>query len=116
MFDHSIPFYGFILLNLFPGEEGTGGVQKQPLDCAMGHYCPSGTGSPTQFPCAAGSYTNKTNLKAQDECTPCTRGWFCLEGSSSPTDLCFTGHWCPESEYNLNILNVIKEYFFLHQC
>ena len=80
-----------------PGLEGTGGVQKQPVACAMGHYCPAGTASPTQYPCAAGSWTNRTNLKAQEECTPCPRGWFCLEGSSTPTAECFPGHWCPES-------------------
>jgi hypothetical protein len=74
---------------------GTGGQQKPPVACAAGHYCPAGTGSPTQWPCAAGSWTNKTNLKAQAECELCPRGKYCLQGSAAPTGDCYTGHWCP---------------------
>lgn len=64
---------------------GTGGNQKAPVLCAPGHYCPAGTATPDQYPCAAGTYSNKTNLKEQDECTPCERGWYCLEGSTTPS-------------------------------
>lgn len=85
---------------------GTGGQQKPPTACARGHYCPRGTETPTQFPCAAGSWTNKTNLKEQSECEQCPRGYYCLQGSSEPTGLCFQGHWCPlgkshQKKYNI---------------
>lgn len=62
---------------------------------SSGHYCPLETQSPTQFPCVAGSWTNLTNLKSQEECYECPKGWFCLTASTAPTDLCFTGHYCP---------------------
>lgn len=75
---------------------GTGGVQKPPRACAAGHYCPEGTQAANQFPCSAGSYTNKTNLDNQNQCEICPRGWFCLQGSTTPTGICFVGHWCPQ--------------------
>ena len=76
----------------------TGGQQKPPVACATGHFCPAGTGSPSQYPCPAGSWTNQTNLASQELCYPCPRSYYCLEGSSTPTGLCFTGHWCPHSK------------------
>ncbi|XP_022100039.1 zonadhesin-like [Acanthaster planci] len=74
---------------------GTGGQNQPPELCAQGHYCPAGTQNPSQYPCAAGSWTNQTNLAAQEECYECPRGWYCLEGSTAPTDTCATGHYCP---------------------
>jgi hypothetical protein len=87
---------------------GTGGVQKPPVSCGKGHYCPSGTASQTQWPCPAGSYTNLTNLKMVEECYVCPRGWYCLEGSEAPTGLCFQGHWCPDGKLFSFFLNFYK--------
>lgn len=77
---------------------GTGGLQKPPVACSAGHYCPAGTRLADQYPCPAGSYSNQTNLEKVEECSPCPRGYFCLEGSSQPSDVCPTGHWCPEGK------------------
>ena len=82
-----------------PGEvclEGTGGIQTPLLRCAPGHFCPNGTQYPTQYPCAAGSYSNATNLQRQDDCTPCPEGYYCVGGEAAPTAPCSRGHYCPE--------------------
>lgn len=78
--------------------EGTGGLQKPPVPCGQGHFCPDGTASPTQYPCPAGTYTNLTNLYKVEQCTICPRGWYCLEGSATPTGMCDKGHWCPDGK------------------
>ena len=65
----------------------------------VGHYCPRGTMSPTQFPCVEGSWTNLTNLISQEECYVCPKGYFCLRGVSTPSGLCFTGHYCPRGMF-----------------
>ena len=82
---------------------GTGGQQKSPVACAKGHFCPKGTVVANQHPCPAGSWTNQTNLRDASECYACPKGWFCLQGSATPTDLCFTGHWCPVGRFIVNI-------------
>lgn len=64
---------------------GTGGSQKSPIACAPGHFCPAGTATDTESPCAAGTWTNLTNLREQAECYQCPRGYYCLEGSAAPT-------------------------------
>lgn len=82
-----------------PGEvcpEGTGGIQSPMLKCAPGHFCPNGTQFATQYPCAAGSYSNATNLQRQEDCTLCPAGYYCVGGESAPTAPCSRGHYCPE--------------------
>ena len=75
---------------------GTGGIQTPRLPCAAGHFCPNGTRYPWQYPCAAGTYSNATNLREQEECSLCPAGYYCLEGESAPSGLCERGHFCPE--------------------
>ena len=78
---------------------GTGGQNTPPLPCAAGHYCPPGTGRANQYPCAAGSFSNRTNLESQENCTACPKGSFCIGGQVSPTDVCPRGHYCPDGQY-----------------
>ena len=78
----------------------------------MGHYCPPGTASPTQYPCAAGSWTNRTNLESQEQCSACPRGWFCLEGSATPTDECFYWTLVPR-QY---VFCIIKRLEHIYYC
>ncbi|MGH0137990.1 UNVERIFIED_CONTAM: hypothetical protein FKN15_065321 [Acipenser sinensis] len=75
---------------------GTGGIQRPPVSCFAGHYCPRGTMFPTQHKCAAGTWSDQTNLVSASECSPCPRGWYCLTGAGLPSGRCSSGHYCPE--------------------
>ncbi|XP_071958738.1 uncharacterized protein [Antedon mediterranea] len=84
------------------------------LECVTGHYCPAGTQYSTQYPCAAGSYSNEVGNTRWEQCVTCTKGSYCLEGASLPTacpsgtyrdelngeelndcTTCTAGHYCP---------------------
>nr|XP_057935999.1 SCO-spondin isoform X4 [Doryrhamphus excisus] len=75
---------------------GTGGVQRAPLSCSAGHYCPPGTKFPTQYKCPEGTWSGQSGLESESECQPCPQGWYCLVGSGSPSGRCSSGHYCPE--------------------
>ncbi|TSQ58043.1 Sodium channel subunit beta-3 [Bagarius yarrelli] len=75
---------------------GTGGVQRPPLSCFAGHYCPVGTMFPTQHKCPAGTWSDRSGLKSESECRPCPRGWYCLAGVGVPSGRCSSGYYCPE--------------------
>ncbi|KAM4567238.1 uncharacterized protein PAE49_010636 isoform 2-T2 [Odontesthes bonariensis] len=75
---------------------GTGGMQRPPLSCFAGHFCPPGTMFPTQYKCPVGTWSSHSGLEAESECQPCPRGWYCLAGSAAPTGRCNSGHYCPE--------------------
>ncbi|XP_014845642.1 PREDICTED: uncharacterized protein LOC106919650 isoform X3 [Poecilia mexicana] len=75
---------------------GTGGIQRPPLLCFAGHYCPPGTMFPTQYKCPVGTWSSQSGLEAEAECQPCPRGWYCLAGSAAPSGRCNSGHYCPE--------------------
>ncbi|XP_028320851.1 uncharacterized protein LOC114474630 [Gouania willdenowi] len=75
---------------------GTGGVQRPPLLCFAGHYCPPGTMLPTQFKCPVGTWSSHSGLEGEHECQPCPQGWYCLAGSGAPSGRCSSGHYCPE--------------------
>lgn len=79
--------------------EGTGGVQKPPIPCAPGHFCPIGTEYADQFECLPGTWTDKTFLTAASECTICERGNYCVGGQSSISGICSPGYYCPEKSY-----------------
>ena len=74
---------------------GTGGTNQAPEICAQGHYCPNGTQYPNQYPCPAGSYSNKTNLANYNECWECPKGFYCVNGSVAPQGPCPAGYYCP---------------------
>ncbi|KAI4815467.1 hypothetical protein KUCAC02_005611 [Chaenocephalus aceratus] len=75
---------------------GTGGIQRPPLFCFSGHYCPPGTMFPTQHKCPVGTWSGQSGLEAESECRPCPQGWYCLTGSAAPSGRCSSGHYCPE--------------------
>lgn len=75
---------------------GTGGIQRPPLSCFAGHYCPPGTMYPTQYKCPVGTWSGRSGLEAESECRPCPRGWYCLAGAGTPSGRCSSGHYCPE--------------------
>lgn len=75
---------------------GTGGKQKPPTPCPVGHYCPPGTKHPMQHKCAPGTWSNRTSLTSEAECLLCPAGWFCVGGAHIPTGMCSSGHYCPQ--------------------
>ncbi|MEQ2279189.1 hypothetical protein AMECASPLE_006848 [Ameca splendens] len=75
---------------------GTGGIQRPPVLCFAGHYCPPGTMFPTQYKCPVGTWSSQSGLEAETECQLCPRGWYCLAGSATPAGRCNSGHYCPE--------------------
>ena len=108
-----------------PGEacpSGTGGVQIPRLLCAPGYFCPNGTMFPTQYPCAAGSYGNSTNLQRQDDCDLCPPGFYCLGGETAPSGPCDPGHYCPEGTwlwvYRHIVITCMQLFMYRHcgQC
>lgn len=77
---------------------GTGGIQRPPLSCFAGHYCPPGTMFPTQYKCPVGTWSGHTGLETEQDCRPCPQGWYCLAGSGAPSGRCNSGHYCPEGD------------------
>ncbi|RUS80924.1 hypothetical protein EGW08_011305, partial [Elysia chlorotica] len=66
-----------------------------PAVCPEGYYCPANTGAKTSHPCAAGTFSNSTQLQTQAECMMCTGGQFCdSDGLTAPVDLCDAGFVC----------------------
>ena len=54
----------------------------QPQLCWEGHFCVQGSSAPV--PCADGTYTTRTGLKSQAECSDCPAGSWCRGGSEFP--------------------------------
>jgi hypothetical protein len=67
---------------------------KEKLKCAAGHYCPQGSSDAYQYPCPAGTFSEKTDNQADTDCTDCTAGYYCLQGSTEPIYECPIGHYC----------------------
>ncbi|XP_063692807.1 zonadhesin-like [Bolinopsis microptera] len=69
---------------------------EEQLPCKTGHFCPGGTGENTNLmQCPAGTYSNKTDLAGEEDCTPCDGGWFCDEpGLTAPVGQCEPGYYC----------------------
>ena len=60
-----------------------------------GHYCPQGTESANQYPCAIGTYNPATNADVVSLCLPCTAGSYCVsEGLAAVTGPCDAGWYC----------------------
>ena len=71
--------------------------QIQPIPCPSGSYCPAGTTAPTEFLCPNSTFSNRTLLRALDECQDCLPGYYCeVDGLSWPTGLCDEGFFCGE--------------------
>ena len=41
------------------------------FECPQGHFCPRGTKFDTEFPCLAGTWSNRTRLKRAEQCFKC---------------------------------------------
>lgn len=75
--------------------QDSGTISFDTFICPAGHYCPTGTKFPNQFPCPAGTYNPDVNQTARAAaCLPCTPGNYCEAGSTQPT-LCPPGYYCP---------------------
>ena len=75
---------------------GTGGAEGfQFVPCSPGHWCGYGTQFASQHDCAPGRYTAATNLRHQDECSPCPEGKYCVGGQPAISGDCAQGHYCP---------------------
>ena len=61
--------------------------------CTPGHYCEEGAPVPTA--CAAGSYSNASDLKSQAECTVTAAGNYSRQGSTEQT-VCSRGTSAPD--------------------
>jgi len=94
------------------GPPGTGGLQRPPVSCFAGHYCPGGTMFPTQYKCPVGSWSGRSGLERESECGPCPPGWYCLAGAGAPSGRCSSGHHCPEGE-NVNVWEKMSRNLFL---
>lgn len=53
---------------------------KTPSPCRRGFYCPPEVSEPQ--PCPIGSYGNRTDLGALEECLNCTKGWYVRSGNA----------------------------------
>ncbi|KAL0230075.1 hypothetical protein PCE1_003639 [Barthelona sp. PCE] len=76
----------------------TTGLINPDEECDEGHYCPEGTSVIDAYPCPAGTFTSRTNLTDQTECTICPAGFACSGGNgyiSNPPQPCVSGHYCP---------------------
>ena len=120
-----------------------GSWTKTPTDnvtgraCPEGKYCLEGTESPEN--CPAGTFSNITGLKAENECLSCTGGmycdraglvepygkcsarYYCSGGSvtAAPNDtstggVCTPGHYCPEGSPQPFPCEVSFMYYILH--
>ena len=71
------------------------GPITHPNDCPPGHYCPSGTGLSTSFPCPPGTFNPGYNLEHESNCSACTPGSYCFDyGLSTPNGECYGGYYC----------------------
>lgn len=60
--------------------------------CGQGSYCPAGTSLATQYQCAAGTWSDRTNLTSAAECYDCTLGNYCIVGAVAP-EPCLAGSY-----------------------
>ena len=74
--------------------------------CEPGYYCIEGT--KTQEPCPPGTYSQSSNLDAEDQCLTCPAGQYCTEGTcvatcpdATPT-ICVGG--CIDTSANLLVI------------
>ncbi|XP_013391352.1 uncharacterized protein LOC106159584 [Lingula anatina] len=71
-----------------------GSVNSIMTTCPEGFYCPNGTGHNWQA-CPAGTFSNVTNLRTAQECTPCMPGMHCQGiNLTAPAGSCAEGYYC----------------------
>lgn len=84
---------------------GAYSLSLHAVDCYPGHYCPSQTSHPTQYPCPAGTYSSAVSSTDISACTTCPAGYYCLPGTTDtsvaspylpqPPIPCPRGQYCP---------------------
>ena len=62
--------------------------------CPAGHYCPSGTQFPTQFPCDGGTFNAILGATEYTACQLCHAGHYCPRGTADPL-VVPAGHFGP---------------------
>jgi hypothetical protein len=62
--------------------------------CATGHFCLSGSSSPNQYPCPAGTFRKLKAGSTPEDCALCWSGHKCPEGTTDP-EPCPEGYYCP---------------------
>ena len=67
--------------------------------CKPGSYCQKGAVTPTE--CAAGRFSNRTDLSRASECKPCTAGFYCERGAKEPMP-------CPRGKVGI-VANLTEE-------
>ncbi len=75
-----------------------GNIKDNGVPCPPGYYCPAGTTYPTQYPCAAGTYSDSYDAPDSSTCLTCPAGWVCLQGTNmytNPMTKCPQGYFCP---------------------
>eukprot|EP01135_Chromosphaera_perkinsii_P005913 Nk52_evm8s371 gene=Nk52_evmTU8s371 len=73
-----------------------GGGSTVTGTCPVGHYCPTKTTFPDQFPCTAGTYVSSTGSTQSSDCVTCTQGHFCELGTGTPVK-CPSGTYMPNT-------------------
>ena len=62
--------------------------------CPPGYFCPLGTEAPK--PCPKGTFSTKSMLSTEEQCTLCTAGSYCNSTAlTEPNSLCEEGYFCP---------------------
>ena len=75
------------------GHYCSGGDSAVSGACSAGYYCPLYTEYPTQYPCAAGTYSSSTSISSSVQCIDCPPGYYCLAASTAPSK-------CPSGTYS----------------
>lgn len=59
--------------------------------CSAGYWCPEKSATATQTACPKGTYSDKTGLKTQNECTVCPLGYICATAAMTSPIKCPAG-------------------------
>ncbi|PIK41162.1 hypothetical protein BSL78_21986 [Apostichopus japonicus] len=71
------------------------------VPCPQGHYCPMGTDVPEE--CPPGTWSDQTQLTAENECYNCTAGFYCPTSAMTVvTEICWGGYYCPPGQSSPN--------------
>ena len=78
-----------------------GSSKASEKECPMGAYCPEG--SPGPVLCLAGTFSNRTQLYEESQCTDCYAGYYCdRDGLIYPSGECLQGYYCPVKSIQQN--------------
>lgn len=49
-----------------------------PQPCGQGSYCPLMTPAVDRYPCPPGTFSNRSDLYQESQCSFCTQGYYCI--------------------------------------